>query len=252
MRTFILCFITFLLPVFWGALYAQNVWGMSPWFLLCVRSSEIYTLDYKNFYHEHDEKLPLEQVHVEYEGRTWVKNAIWHIYPRACNFYAQEWKRIVLPQFDYFTFSDIQFREDTPFLRYLVPLYTQKDDVPIAFVGVFYDSFWFLGTFPVANGYQRKLPWFHSWIFSDKSRNPLFFQEILYEWQNYSADAYLKSLEEPYSSAPMLQMYWYFSKPLLVARSQTGMVTHAFFQGRDIENPLARAKIFLGEKFYHP
>ncbi len=87
---------------------------------------------------------------------------------------------------------------------------------------------------------RRSFYWFQFWGFG---------------WQAISEDkiAYLKSLEEPFKSAPMLQMYYYLGQPLLVARSGTGIVTDVFFQGRpNITNPMERAKKYLGKKWYNP
>lgn len=65
-------------------------------------------------------------------------------------------------------------------------------------------------------------------------------------------EAYDKSLEEPFRSAHTLQMYLYMGKPLLVARDASGEVQAAYFQQRHIENPMERAKLYLGEKWYRP
>jgi hypothetical protein len=57
--------------------------------------------------------------------------------------------------------------------------------------------------------------------------------------------AYLKSLEEPFRSASTIQIYSYIGSPLLVARSQTGMVTDVFFQRSGVTDPLRIAQQYL-------
>lgn len=65
--------------------------------------------------------------------------------------------------------------------------------------------------------------------------------------------AYLKSLEEPFRSAPTIQMYTYAGSPLLVARSSTGIITNVFFQNHsNMSDPMLRAQKYLWDKWYHP
>lgn len=65
-------------------------------------------------------------------------------------------------------------------------------------------------------------------------------------------EAYLKSLEEPFRSASTLQMYAYLGSPLLVSRSQTGIVTDVFFQRKNVIDPIKIAQKYLWDKWYHP
>lgn len=83
--------------------------------------------------------------------------------------------------------------------------------------------------------------WFQGWKFGENGG--------LFQSNN---QAYLKSLEEPFRSAPTIQMYSYVGSPLLVARSQTGLVTDIFFQSRDVTDTINLAKKYLWDKWYHP
>lgn len=116
-------------------------------------------------------------------------------------------------------------------------IYTGQDHLPIE--NPFYSWAFFSGEFSqLIFSRWPYLIWFNWWAWhSSDSRN----------------EAYLKSLQEPFKSAPMIQMYYYIGKPLLVARSNTGIVTDVFFQDRpNISNPIERAKKYLGKKWYNP
>lgn len=142
----------------------------------------------------------------------------------------------------------------------MIPIYIPQSDDPIAF-WFFYEH---TDTGKVESSYAQhidgvsSLLWFRSGLFVDTKymgnlkdsydRRSLFAPPV----GQYGMEAYNQSLEEPFRSAPMLQMYYYMGKPLLVARDASGEVQAVYFQQRRVDNPMERAKLYLGEKWYHP
>lgn len=138
----------------------------------------------------------------------------------------------------------------------IFPVYVPKQNMPIN-----------LYTIYTGQDYTIKTIWespYYTWAFfaSGLSR---FTPKSLYFWNGFSGwwiyagqqslphnEAYLKSLEEPFRSAPTLQMYAYLGSPLLVARSQTGIVTDVFFQRKNVTDPIVIAQKYLWDKWYHP
>ena len=130
----------------------------------------------------------------------------------------------------------------------MIPVYYPHRSNPIAYQVIYTEGYQenpqnirFWGAEPVPNWRLRGL-------YAGDSYFP-YGSINMAEW----GGAYLRSLEEPFRSAPQIQMYYYLGQPLLVARSASGIVTDVYFQwSKNIIDPMARAKLYLGEKWYHP
>jgi hypothetical protein len=134
-------------------------------------------------------------------------------------------------------------------LASIIPIYMPKIVTPVWLQNIYV---WQDYVYPERIGYT--LWGWNTNIFLNK-RSFSWFQFGGFGWRTVSEGqiVYLKSLEEPFRSAPMLQMYYYLGQPLLVARNNTGIITDVFFQNRPgIVDPMLRAKRFLWEKWYHP
>lgn len=216
------------------------IWDNSS-LISCIQkvNSQPLSLNIENFYHEHDGKdMILESRSPIYQNTTGIDIAFLNA-------------RMLICQFDRINGSikDI-------YIKQIIPIYQANKKEPIAFQWIYLGQdylkpwysiwnwlFWWSTTF--SNGYYRVLPWFDAGALSDNF--------WLHKWWKSNFDVYLKSLEEPFKSAPMIQMYYYLGQPLLVARSNTGIVTDVFFQGRpNIINPMERARKYLGKKWYSP
>lgn len=141
-----------------------------------------------------------------------------------------------------------------------IPVYTPYSDAPLAFWFIYKNT----ETGEVDSAYAWdirqawSLLWFRAGLFADMKYTAN--TKNMYDRTNFSAppvgqygmEAYTESLKEPFRSAPMLQMYVYMGKPLLVARDESGAVQHVYFQQRNIENPMERARLYLGDKWYRP
>lgn len=168
-----------------------------------------------------------------------IQNKIIESYKEICWFYVAGWREEYLTVGKIFpVYSPIK---EAPIGLYVV--YTGQDytvykyDDPSAFyTGAFFA--WVFSRLSSAWSYPRQFNGW--WLFAWNERLP-------------HNEAYLASTQEPFVSAPMLQMYYYMGKPLLVARSSTGIVTNVFFQGRsNIVDQMIRAKKYLGDKWYYP
>lgn len=144
------------------------------------------------------------------------------------------------------------------YIKQVIPIYQPKRNNPIAYqfiyMGQDYNDntllhtgawlYWWTRAFPTP-GIINTLPWFQGWRLTDGG-----YWNKMYEG---NTDALFKSFEEPFRSAEVVQMYYYLNQPLLVARSNTGIVTDVFFQGHlNIANPMMLAKRYLWDKWYHP
>ena len=196
---------------------------------------------YKNFYHGHHEPIPkFESWDIwifpfwNMKGYTGIK---WIWYDHITD-------KCFIPKEGYPLLSD----ETTEFLKYvkverIIPLYMPREKYPIGFYTILVDtqkSLWdeeYIQRASVSsNGYRRLFPRFLGWNYITQKPTSAWMKNV---------QAYLKSREEPFVSAPVLQMYWYLSQPLLVARDENGKVFSVFFQWRDIPNPMERAKLYL-------
>jgi hypothetical protein len=134
-------------------------------------------------------------------------------------------------------------------LASIIPIYIPKIESPI----------WLQNIYIWQDYLYPERIWYKLWGWNAKSlpegKSLYWFQFGGFGWRAVSEDriVYLKSLEEPFRSAPIIQMYRYGGSPLLVARSNTGIVTNVFFQNhRNILDPMLRAQKYLWEKWYHP
>lgn len=138
------------------------------------------------------------------------------------------WDKCFIPKEGYYLLSD----ETTEFLKYvkverIIPLYMPREKYPIGFYTILVDTQkslrdegYIQRASVSSNGYKRLFPRFFGWNYIT--------QKPTSEWMK-NVQAYLKSREEPFVSAPVLQMYWYLSQPLLVARDENGKVFSVFF-----------------------
>ncbi len=73
------------------------------------------------------------------------------------------------------------------------------------------------------------------------------------EKKSMNNEAYLASLNPPFSNAYITQWYSYFGRPLLVARDSSWLVTDVFIQNPlNNKNQKEVAKKYLWDKWYHP
>ncbi len=139
------------------------------------------------------------------------------------------------------------FGVDVTSLSYLfVPVYHPKW-WPIGFYGVYSGKYLSWLTFFTSSAFRFDWQWLrisglHSWtMFRFNQPN------------EKNSEAYLKSLQPPFSTAHTVQWYVYLWRPLLVARNADGLVTDVFIQNfRSIKDPREIAQKYLWEKWYHP
>jgi hypothetical protein len=218
-------------------------WISLPWYTMgqppnpyCIQDLQNDSLpNFRNFYHFIPDGNKFQNIY--YEGRA-----------ERCDFQTRSatstWEHIIL--------------------NTVIPIYQPKSKSPIAYQMIYTGQDYL--SLPV-NWEEIKIG---TWLFwwSVPKWNPYIaslyagIYTKLYNWPRggtipnnltkWSWEAYFRSLEEPFRSAPMLQMYIYLGKPLLVARDSTWLVTHVYFQGRDIWDPIATAKKYLKDKWYAP
>ncbi|NRH21373.1 hypothetical protein HOO68_04990 [Candidatus Gracilibacteria bacterium] len=204
-----------------------------------VNNNSLILPNVGNFYSGNDQKnIVFESTSPIYQNTTGIDMAFRNARFLICQFYR------------------IEGSMDDIYINQIIPIYQPHKKEPIAFQGIYLGQdyqasgystgnglFWGSTTF--SNGYYRVLPGFDAGALSDNFG--------LHKGRKGNFYAYIKSQQEPFKSAPMLQMYYYLGQPLLVARSSTGIVTNVFFQGRpSITNPMERAKKYLGKKWYNP
>ena len=214
--------IIFLSFIFWSSSVFWLTVSDPVWLVDCMQTHKNLIPNYANFYHENDGVLPIEKTQLQYWNTTGIKNIIVRAENMECTYEEDKWNNFINTQ--------------------MIPVYHPTIISPIAFQAVYMNSGWvFQWVIPVINGSPRKLPLFYWGIFEQYSHMTL-------KIWNHKPEAYLKSLEEPFRSAPTLQMYTYLGSPLLVARSQTGMVTDVFFQREKISLILLSLLRTISEK----
>lgn len=71
-------------------------------------------------------------------------------------------------------------------------------------------------------------------------------------WSEDRKNIYLLSQKEPYKSAPQIQFYKYHTRILLVARNETGKITHFAYENSKFPISKKTVRWFLGKKWFHP
>ncbi len=197
------------------------------------------TLQYKNFYHGYDDKnIELESSNPIATNTTGIDNIFHTASSFTCQFYRIPWA----------VMDDIRVGQ-------MIPIYHPQKQRPVAFQVIYtgqnYQSYatgagLFWGATIFSNWPTiRKLSWFVAGAMVNG-----------FGWDKqwwWSAEAYRISQQEPYVSAPMIQMYSYFWRPLLVARNTSGMVTDVFLEDfKHWKDSKEIAKKYLRTKWYHP
>jgi hypothetical protein len=128
----------------------------------------------------------------------------------------------------------------------LMPLYHPRR-WPIAFYRVYFWSTQVWTPFFQSSTFNLQWRWFpmngfHIWTMFHWNRS-----------DDVNKQAYLKSLEPPFSTAHIVQWYVYLWNPMIVARNREGLVTDVFIQNfRWTKDQKEIARKYLGDKWYRP
>ncbi len=229
MKKLILCMIT-IITLFWGndSYSALN--------LDCSNTGTLYHQNdyYENIYH------------------SWVVDMITINIYESCS-YRNKYRRAILdsimrnPQND---ISKIPHASHDMELLQILPIYHPKQWLPTLIQSVE----WFQWQYAAMVSQPMK-----NWLWARELCQGIrlpdqWLNEIC--WNRYTGwerrSIYFLSQQEPYKSAPQIQFYVYKLGILLVARDQTGFITHWDYERKNIPVTEKQIRFYLWDKWYHP